>query len=218
MRARGLWGPWGQVWNCEFRFTIPDLTPVLLVVVLAGCRQDMHDQPKHKPLSASALYEADHRSARPAVEGTVARGQLQDDSSYYTGKDGAVPTAVLPMVVTAELLERGQTRFQTFCSPCHGRTGRGDGMIVQRGFKAPPSLHVDRLREAPVGYFYDVITHGFGAMSAYATQVPVPDRWAITAYVRALQLSQHATLADVPEDKRAELDRVGQGASTGHHP
>jgi mono/diheme cytochrome c family protein len=179
----------------------------------------MHDQPKHKPLSVSEFYELDHRSARPTVPGTVARGHLQDDSPYYTGKDGAAPTSDLPMPVTAELLERGQVRFQTFCAPCHGRTGRGDGMIVQRGFKAPPSLHVDRLREAPVGYFYDVITHGFGAMSDYATQVPVPDRWAITAYVRALQLSEHATLADVPADKRDRLDQVGASAEGGaHHP
>jgi Cytochrome C oxidase, cbb3-type, subunit III len=198
------------------------LTPVMLAasVVLVSCRQDMHDQPKHKPLSASELYD-DHRSARPAVPGTVARGHLQDDSSYYTGKDGAEPIAALPMVVTEELLQRGQVRFQTFCAPCHGRTGRGDGMIVQRGFKAPPSLHLDRLRLAPVGYFYDVITHGFGAMSDYAAQVPVADRWAITVYVRALQLSQHASLADVPADKRDRLDQVGAvtgGAAPAHHP
>lgn len=196
------------------------LRTVLLVAgLLAGCRQDMHDQPKQKPLSASVFYErSDHRSARPAVPGTVARGHLQDDSSYYTGKDGAVLTESLPVTVTAELVERGQVRFQTFCAPCHGRTGRGDGMIVQRGFKAPPSLHVERLRQAPVGHFYDVITHGFGAMAEYATQVKVADRWAIVAYVRALQLSQHASLADVPEDKRELLDRVGEAASSGHHP
>jgi mono/diheme cytochrome c family protein len=193
----------------------------LVALVLAGCRQDMHDQPRHKPLSVSEFYTRDHRSARPPVPGTVARGHLQDDSPYYTGKDGAVPTDVLPMEVTAELLRRGQVHFQTFCAPCHGRTGRGDGMIVQRGFKAPPSLHVDRLREARVGYFYDVITHGFGAMSDYAAQVPLADRWAITAYIRALQLSQHASIADVPFDKRDRLDKVGagvEGAAGAHHP
>ena len=198
------------------------LTPVVLVAsVLVGCRQDMHDQPKHKPLSASEFYTLDHRSARPPVPGTVARGHLQDDSSYFTGKDGAIPTATLPMLVTAQLLERGQVRFQTFCAPCHGRTGRGDGMIVQRAFKAPPSLHLDRLRAAPVGHFYDVITHGFGAMADYAAQVPVADRWAITAYIRALQLSQHASLADVPPDKLDRLDKVGaaaEGAPGAHHP
>jgi mono/diheme cytochrome c family protein len=196
--------------------------PLLLAVsVLAGCRQDMHDQPKHKPLSASEFYEGDHRSARPAVPGTVARGHLPDGSSYYTGKDGAVLTDSLPMAVTRELLDRGQVRFQTFCAPCHGRTGRGDGMIVQRGFKPPPSLHVDRMRQAPVGYFYDVITHGFGAMADYASQVEVADRWAITAYIRALQLSQHATLEDVPADKRDRLDQVGtpaEGGAGAHRP
>jgi mono/diheme cytochrome c family protein len=193
------------------------LTPVVLLAsaLVVGCRQDMHDQPKHKPLSASEFYKLDQRSARAPVAGTVARGRLQDDSAYFTGKDGEVPTDALPMVVTVELLQRGQLRFQTFCAPCHGHTGRGDGMIVQRGFKTPPSLHVDRLRAARVGYFYDVITHGFGAMSDYATQVPVADRWAIVAYIRALQLSQHATLADVPEDKRLLLDRVG---AAGAHP
>jgi mono/diheme cytochrome c family protein len=216
MRAFG-----GQVLNRESRFTMQDLTPVVLAVVLVSCRQDMHDQPKHKPLSPSEFYTLDHRSARPAVPGTVARGHLEDDSPYYTGKNGALPTETLPMTLTPELLQRGQVRFQTFCAPCHGRTGRGDGMIVQRGFKPPPSLHVDRLREAPVGYFYDVITHGFGAMSDYAAQVPVADRWAITAYVRALQLSQRASLADVPAEKRDRLDQVGvsaEGASGAHHP
>jgi mono/diheme cytochrome c family protein len=192
-------------------------TPAVLLAsaLLAGCRQDMHDQPKHKPLSASEFYKLDHRSARAPVAGTVARGRLQDDSSYFTGKDGDVPTDALPMAVTAELLQRGQVRYQTFCAPCHGQTGRGDGIIVQRGFKVPPSLHVERLRAARVGYFYDVITHGFGAMSDYASQVPVADRWAIVAYVRALQLSQHATLGDVPEDQRVLLDQVG---GAGAHP
>jgi mono/diheme cytochrome c family protein len=196
--------------------------PALLAAgLLVGCRQDMHDQPKHKPLSASDFYTTDHRSARPPVPGTVARGHLDDDSPYYTGKEGALPTETLPVALTPELLQRGQVRFQTFCAPCHGRTGRGDGMIVQRGFKPPPSLHVDRLRAAPVGYFYDVMTHGFGAMADYASQVPVADRWAIAAYVRALQLSQHASLADVPADKRDRLDQVGgaaEGASGAHHP
>jgi mono/diheme cytochrome c family protein len=198
------------------------VTPVVLAAgVLAGCRQDMHDQPKHKPLSVSEFYKDDHRSARPAVPGTVARGHLQDDSPYYTGKDGTAPTEVLPVALTPELLQRGQVRFQTFCSPCHGGTGRGDGLIVQRGFKPPPSLHIGRLRAAPVGYFYDVMTHGFGAMADYSAQVPVADRWAIAAYIRALQLHQHASLADVPADKRSLLDQVGaspEGASGAHHP
>jgi len=175
----------------------------------------MHDQPKQKPLAESAFF-VDHRSARPPVPGTVARGHLKDDSTYYTGKNGEAPTDTLPVTLTPELLKRGQVRFQTFCSPCHGLTGRGDGMIVQRGFKAPASYHTDRLRQAPVGYFFDVITHGFGAMADYSAQVPVDDRWAIVAYVRALQLSQAATLADVPEEKRPLLDRVGAGSGAGH--
>jgi mono/diheme cytochrome c family protein len=111
------------------------------------------------------------------------------------------------MPVTADVMARGQERFNVFCSPCHGRTGSGNGMVVQRGFRAPPSYHEDRLRNAPVGYFFDVMTNGFGAMQDYASQVPVADRWAIAAYIRALQLSQRATLADVPQNRRADLDR-----------
>jgi mono/diheme cytochrome c family protein len=181
----------------------------------------MHDQPKQKPLSPSAFF-TDRRSARPPVPGTVARGHLRDDSPYYTGKSGEAPVDTLPVPLTSELLGRGQVRFQTFCSPCHGLTGRGDGMIVQRGFKAPPSYHIDRLRQAPIGYFFDVTTHGFGAMADYSSQIPVDDRWAIAAYIRALQLSQAAALADVPEEKRPLLDRVGgaavAGAEGAHHP
>jgi hypothetical protein len=179
-----------------------------------ACRQDMHDQPREKPLAESTFF-VDQRSARPPVPGTVARGHLKDDSPYHTGKSGEAPTETLPVPLTPELLRRGETRFQTFCAPCHGLTGRGDGMIVQRGFKPPMSYHSDRLRQAPVGYFFDVITHGFGAMADYATQVPVEDRWAIVAYIKALQLSQHATLEDVPEEKRPLLDRVGTSAGEG---
>ena len=171
-----------------------------------ACRLDMHDQPRYKPLAKSDFFD-DQRAARPLVPGTVARGHLQEDPVFDTGKAGTEFTPVLPMPVTMDLLRRGQLQFQAYCSPCHGRTGRGDGMVVQRGFKKPPSFHVDRLRQTPVGYFYDVITNGFGAMSDYAAQVPPRDRWAIVAYVRALQLSQHAPIDDVPADKRAELER-----------
>jgi hypothetical protein len=182
--------------------------PLLLLAVVAalGCRQDMHDQPKYKPYRGSALF-ADQRAARPLVEGTVARGQLREDPVYFTGKRGRDFVAELPVSVTPELLARGQERYQIFCSPCHGRTGRGDGMIVQRGFKPPSTFHVDRLRAAPLGYFYDVMTNGFGAMPDYAVQVPPADRWAIAAYVRTLQYSQYAPLADVPADRRGELER-----------
>jgi cytochrome c553 len=179
---------------------------LVAAVLLAGCRQDMHDQPKYRPLRGSEMF-ADKRSARPIVEGTVARGTLREDDAFFTGKtrDGLV--SELPLPLTPALLERGRTQYQVFCSPCHGRTGRGDGMIVQRGFKAPSSYHVDRLRQVPIGHFYDVITVGFGAMSDYSAQVAPQDRWAIAAYVRTLQLSQYAPASDVPPDRQAELDQ-----------
>jgi mono/diheme cytochrome c family protein len=165
----------------------------------------MHDQPKYRPLRGSELF-ADKRSARPLVEGTVARGTLREDAAFFTGKTANGFVAEIPLKVTAELVARGQSQYQVFCAPCHGRTGRGDGMIVQRGFKKPSSYHVDRLRQMPIGYFYDVISIGFGAMSDYAAQVPPQDRWAIAAYIRTLQLSQYAPAADVPDDKRALLE------------
>jgi mono/diheme cytochrome c family protein len=184
---------------------------VMMVAALAalaglGCRQDMHDQPKYQAYEKSDFF-ADRSAMRPMVEGAVARGTLRDDSPYYTGKDEAGDfVGEIPVEVTAELLARGQTEFGVFCSPCHGRTGMGDGMIVQRGFKRPSSYHVDRLRQMPIGYFFDVVTNGYGAMSSYASQVPVEDRWAIAAYIRALQLSQYAPAADVPPDHRADLE------------
>jgi len=167
------------------------------VLLLAGCRQDMHDQPRFKPLAKSDFY-ADWRSARPPVEGTVARGQLHEDSYLYTGKIGNNPGDYMPFPVTEAVLLRGRERFDIYCSPCHSRLGDGRGMIVQRGFRAPPSYHTERLRNAPLGYFFDVMTQGFGAMPEYASQIPARDRWAIVAYIRALQLSQHAISSDVP--------------------
>ncbi len=182
------------------------LSAVVATSVLAGaCRQDMHDNPRHEPLEASTFF-ADGRALRMPVEHTVPRGSLRTDEHLYTGKIGGQLADTLPVAATPELLARGRERFNVFCSPCHGRTGRGDGMVVQRGFRPPPTFHVDRLRSAPVGYYFDVITHGFGAMQDYASQVPVPDRWAISAYIRALQISQHASVEDVPADKRAALD------------
>lgn len=178
---------------------------LLLVVLTAGCRQDMHDQPKYRPLRGSELF-ADKRSARPLVEGTVARGTLREDKAFYTGKTADGFVSEIPVKVTTELLARGQSQYQVFCAPCHGSTGRGDGMIVQRGFKKPSSYHVDRLRQVEIGYFYDVISAGFGAMSDYAAQVEPHDRWAIAAYIRTLQFSQLAPVADVPQDKRALLE------------
>ena len=174
-------------------------------VALAGCRQDMQDQPKFIPLRPSDFY-SDGRSERPLVEGTVARGHLNDDILYYTGKgpDGQFSNE-FPFAVTRDVIERGHDRYNIYCTPCHGRVGDGNGMVVQRGYRRPPSYHIDRLRQAPNGYIFDVITNGFGAMPDYAAQIPVADRWAIVAYERALQLSQHATLDDVPADQRAKL-------------
>jgi hypothetical protein len=170
-----------------------------------ACRQDMHDQPKYIPLRESTFF-GDARSARPTVPGTVARGQLRDDPLLYTGKRGNADADVFPFAVTDRVMFRGQERFNIYCSPCHGRTGQGDGMVVQRGYRRPPTFHQDRLRTAPIGHFFDVITNGFGAMPDYAVQVTAEDRWAIVAYIRALQLSEHAAVADVATADRGQLD------------
>jgi mono/diheme cytochrome c family protein len=170
-------------------------------LLLAGCRQDMHQAPRYDPLEQSDFF-TDQRASRPLLEGTVARGQLRDDAVFYTGRQGTQFASELPMPVTRELLERGRQRFDIYCAPCHGRSGEGTGMIVQRGFKRPPSYHDERLRAQPVGYFYDVITNGFGAMQDYAAQVRPADRWAIAAYVRVLQFSRR-----VPADVLSDADR-----------
>jgi len=174
-------------------------------MALTACRQDMHDAPRYEPLEASDFF-ADGRGSRTLVSNTVARGTLREDEHLYQGKINGQLADVFPMPVTLDVMARGRERFNVFCSPCHGRTGQGNGMVVQRGFRAPPSYHEDRLRTAPVGYFFDVMTNGFGAMQDYAAQVPVADRWAIAAYIRALQFSQRATVNDVPADRRADLD------------
>ena len=171
----------------------------------AGCRQDMHDQPRVKPYAKSDFF-ADKRSARPLVDGTIARGHLREDAVLYTGKAAGKPADAFPFPVTADVMARGRERFDIFCSPCHGRTGAGDGMIVQRGYRKPPTFHQDRLRQAAPGYTYDVITNGFGAMPDYAQQIPVRDRWAIVAYITALQRSQHAAADRLPAEARAALD------------
>ena len=177
----------------------------VLAIGAFACRRDMQDQPKYKDLRGSSFFD-DQRSARPVVEDTVARGFLYADQRFLTGKENGQPLAALPLPLTPELLARGRGRYEIFCSPCHGLTGTGQGMVVQRGFRQPPAFQIDRLREAPVGYFYDVITHGFGSMMDYAAQIPPHDRWAIAAYVRALQLSQRTTIADVPPEARAALE------------
>ena len=183
---------------------------VLLAVCLAGCRQDMQDQPKYVALRPSSFF-ADGRSERPLVEGTVARGQLHADTAFYTGKTGDKPLDTFPIPITRTVLERGQERFNIYCSPCHDRLGYGNGMVARRGFNRPPpaSYHSDRLRQAPVGYFFDVITNGLGAMPDYAAQIEPRDRWAIVAYIRVLQLSQNASIDDVPPEARNQLPQGG---------
>ena len=196
--------PFGRCWAISF---------LLLLTACSGetsfekLRQAMYDQPRYEPLEASPFFE-DGRSARPMVPGTVARGQLREDTHFYTGKgpDGE-PVDSFPYPVTTGMLEKGQERFNIFCSPCHDRAGTGYGMIIKRGFKKPPSLHIPRLREIQVGHLYDVITNGFGTMYSYASRIPPRDRWAIVAYIRALQLSQRATLSDVPEAFRVQLQK-----------
>lgn len=188
------------------------MLPALFVglLALAGCRQDMHDQPKYIPLRPSDFF-GDGRSARPLIEGTVARGHLDDDVAFQTGKgpDGKF-IDTFPFPVTKDVIERGQQRFNVYCTPCHDRLGNGSGMIVRRGYRKPPSYHIDRLRQAANGYIYDVISNGFGAMPDYAAQIQPRDRWAIVAYVRALQLSQNASLNDVPPEGRAQLPGGGR--------
>jgi hypothetical protein len=166
------------------------------VMLLAGCREDMHNQPKFIPLRENQFY-ADGRSARAPVEGTIARGQLEDDPLLYTGKVNGQEADQFPFAITDKDLARGRERFNIFCSPCHSELGDGNGMIVQRGFKKPTSYYDPRLMKAPVGHFFNVMTNGRGAMGDYSAQVPVADRWRIAAYIRALQLSQTAKGGDV---------------------
>jgi len=171
---------------------------------LLACQQKMADQPRYKPLQKNDFFE-DQRASRPQIEGTVARGQLNANEPFYTDKVGDEPVKKLPLTLNRQVLLRGQERFNIFCSPCHDRVGTGQGMIVRRGFRPPPSFHIDRLREAPPGQLFDVISHGMGAMPDYAEQISPADRWAIVAYIQALQLSQHAGVADVPDSERAAL-------------
>jgi hypothetical protein len=177
---------------------------LLLVIPFAGCRLDMHVQPKYKPDEPSTFFD-DGRANRPEVPGTVARGQLRIDQGFYTGRVNGVLVDTFPFPITPQVLERGRERFNIFCTPCHDYTGSGHGLVVQRGFPPPPSYHIDRLRNAPVGHFFEVMTNGYGAMFSYASRVSPKDRWAIAAYIRALQLSQHATLDDVPPQARRKL-------------
>jgi mono/diheme cytochrome c family protein len=185
-------------------------------LVLTGCRQDMHDQPRYKPLAATDFF-GDGRSARPIVEGTVAWGRAatpQPDPAYlhldqarYTGKVDNQDVDYFPFAITKDDLDRGQQRFNVYCSPCHSRIGDGNGMVVRRGFRQAASYHTQRLIKAPVGHFFDVITNGFGAMPSYASRVEPDDRWRIAAYIRVLQFSQDAPLDAVPQEQRSDLDK-----------
>ena len=182
----------------------------LLLLAAAGCRQDMHDQPKFKPLAQSDFY-ADQRASRPFVAGTIARGQLKEDPLLFTGKADGKFVDTLPIPLTAALLDRGRERYTIYCTPCHGQTGRGDGMVVRRGYRRPSSFHIDRLRGERVGYFYDVMTNGFGAMSDYSAQIPVKDRWAIAAYVRVLQLSEYANAKELDAEALKQISAASEG-------
>ena len=180
-----------------------------LIVALAtsgvACRQDMHDQPRYEPLEANTFF-ANGMASRPLVPDTVARGQLNADPVFYTGKTANGDLVQdIPVEVDAQLLERGQQRFEIYCAPCHGLVGDGNGIVVQRGFPSPPSYHTDRLRNAPAGHFFDVITNGFGRMYDYSDRVAPADRWAIVAYIRALQLSQDAPIDSAPADVQQQL-------------
>ena len=178
---------------------------LLIAVVAAGCRQDMHDAPRYEAFEASATF-ADNRASRTPPVGTVPRGWLREDEALYTGKVAGQLVDEFPFAVAHADLVRGQQRFNIYCTPCHGALGDGNGMVVQRGLRQAASFHQDRLRQEKVGYVFDVISNGFGAMPDYAAQIPVRDRWLIVAYVRALQLSQHASVSDLPADQRAALE------------
>jgi hypothetical protein len=165
----------------------------------------MATQPAYRPLQFSDFWE-DDRSARPLVPGTVARGELHEDETFTTGKVGGEFVNLVPTHVDRAMLERGRERYDIFCSPCHDRLGNGRGMVVRRGFPQPPSLHLDRLREARPGYLFDVITRGFGRQPQMASQIPASDRWAIVAYLKVLQYAQHAPLEAVPSAERGKLE------------
>lgn len=183
------------------------LRRLLFLVALAtsGCRLDMHDQPRYESFEKSEFF-ADGAGSRIPPEGTVAQGLERNDELLYTGKVDGMDSDVFPFPVTREVLARGRNRFDVFCSPCHDRVGTGQGMIVQRGMQRPPSLHGIRLKEAPPGYIFNIITNGYGAMFSYASRIQPEDRWAIVAYLRALQLSQSASYGDVPDEDIQQVE------------
>jgi hypothetical protein len=183
-----------------------------LALLFAGCRMDMHEQPKYLPYEPTTFFD-DGRSERPVVPGTVARGHLHLDELLYTGKENGVFANKFPFPITRADLERGRQRYNIYCTPCHDYTGSGRGIVVQRGFPPPPSYHIDRLRQAPVGQFFDVMTNGDGSMYSYASRIEPEDRWRIAAYIRVLQLSEHSTVQDMPESERQKLTEQNPGQS-----
>jgi mono/diheme cytochrome c family protein len=195
--------------------TFPRKAAALVAAVFfaAGCRQDMHDAPRYEAYEANQL-DPNFQAARIPPAGTVARGLLRDDEALYTGKVNGMNVERVPFALSHADLQRGRERYTIYCTPCHGELGDGNGMVVQRGLRQAASYHQDRLRQERIGYFFDVITNGFGAMQGYAEQVPVRDRWLIAAYVRALQYSQNASVNDVPADRRNELGAAPAGQQT----
>jgi hypothetical protein len=184
----------------------------LVAVFLAGCRLDMHIQPKYLPYEPTTFF-SDGRSERQPVPGTVARGQLHLDDLLFTGMENGAEADRFPFPISRADLDRGRERYNVYCTPCHDYSGTGNGMIVQRGFPHPPSFHIDRLRQAPVGHFYGVMTNGFGRMYSYSDRLDTGDRWRVAAYIRVLQLSRNATVQDVPDANRADLDKPAAQAS-----
>lgn len=177
------------------------------LLLFGACRQDMYNQPKAKPYSETDFF-SNGTSARPIPAHTVQYHGAIENEALATGLTNGVLVAQLPIRLTPELLERGRERYEIYCAVCHGATGEGNGEIVQRGYPAPPTYHSERLRNAPIGHFYDVITNGYGVMSSYAARVEPAERWAIAAYIRALQLSQHAPASELPPNERAAMERA----------
>ena len=190
---------------------------ITLATFAAGCRLDMHVQPKYLPYEPTNFF-GDGRSERQPVTGTVARGHLRLDELLFTGKENGVVADKFPFPITHADLERGRERYNIYCTPCHDYTGQGNGMIVQRGFPPPPSFHIDSLRAAPAGHFFEVITNGFGSMYSYAARVEPEDRWRIAAYIRVLQASRHAGVDDVPAAERQDLNQAASGSGSGQTP
>lgn len=187
------------------RCSMFDVCLFFLLILICGCRREMYDQPRYKPLAKSKFFP-NESSARQIPEHTVARGELNDDAFFYTGMRGTNLVDSFPFPVTLDMLKRGQQRYEIYCAVCHAPTGDGHGVIVQHGFPAPPSYHIDRLRNAPAGHFFDVITRGYGVMFSYATRIEPSDRWAIAAYIRALQLSQNARTNDISPTEFSKLE------------